>query len=132
VGPNAVVALAREGYRWRDVVPADVAELARSTGFRALARQHLRTGVDEVVRSLSRRRFAVEAARYVPEVRPGDLVRAPAGVRAQAVARDGALVDDFAIEQTPRVLAVRNAPSPAATSALAIARELAQRWRTMA
>lgn len=132
VGPNAVVALAREGYRWRDVVPADVAELARSAGFRALARQHLRTGVDEVVRSLSRRRFAAAAARYVPEVRPGDLVRAPAGVRAQAVARDGALVDDFAIEQTPRVLAVRNAPSPAATSSLAIARELAQRWRTMA
>lgn len=132
VGPNAVTALAREGYRWRDVVPRDVAELATSPAFWALARRNLRTGVDEVLRSASRRRFAAAAARYVPELRPDDLVRAASGVRAQAVARDGSLLDDFAIEQTPRVLAVRNAPSPAATSSLAIARELVVRWRTMA
>jgi L-2-hydroxyglutarate oxidase len=132
VGPNAVTALAREGYRWRDVVPADVAEMVRSPGFRSLARQNLRTGVDEVVRSLSRRRFAAAAARYVPELTADDLVRAPSGVRAQAVARDGSLVDDFAMEQTPRVLAVRNAPSPAATSALAIAKHLVEHWQAMA
>jgi L-2-hydroxyglutarate oxidase len=132
VGPNAVTALAREGYRWRDVVPGDVAELLGSPGFRGLARQNLRTGVHEVVRSFSKRRFAAAAARYVPELTADDLVRASAGVRAQAVAKDGSLVDDFAIEQTPRVLAVRNAPSPAATSSLAIANHLVRRWQTLA
>ena len=121
VGPNAVLALAREGYRWRDVDVRETWDLVRWVGFRRLARDHWRTGVAEVYRSLSRRAFAAEARRFVPSLRVADLRRAPAGVRAQAVVEDGSLVDDFWLDVTGRVLHVRNAPSPAATSSLAIA-----------
>jgi (S)-2-hydroxyglutarate dehydrogenase len=125
VGPNAVLALAREGYRWRDLRPGDLAETLAWPGFRRMAARHWRTGVREVIGSLSRRAFCAAARRYVPELRPSDLLRARSGVRAQAVARDGSLVDDFRISRQGRVVAIRNAPSPAATSSMAIAEHIA-------
>ena len=125
VGPNAVLALAREGYRWRDLRPGDLAETLAWPGFRRMAARHWRTGVREVVGSLSRRAFCDAARRYVPELNPADLLRARSGVRAQAVARDGSLVDDFRISRQGRVVAIRNAPSPAATSSMAIAEHIA-------
>jgi (S)-2-hydroxyglutarate dehydrogenase len=125
VGPNAVLALAREGYRWRDLRPRDLAETLTWPGFRRMAARHWRTGVREVVGSLSRRAFCDAARRYVPELEPADLLRARSGVRAQAVARDGSLVDDFRISRRGRVVAIRNAPSPAATSSMAIAEHIA-------
>jgi L-2-hydroxyglutarate oxidase LhgO len=125
VGPNAVLALAREGYRWRDLRPGDLAETLAWPGFRRMAARHWRTGVREVVGSLSRRAFCDAARRYVPDLRPADLLRARSGVRAQAVARDGSLVDDFRISRQGRVVAIRNAPSPAATSSMAIAEHIA-------
>ncbi|MGH2934719.1 MAG: L-2-hydroxyglutarate oxidase [Gaiellaceae bacterium] len=121
VGPNAVLALAREGYRRRDLRVGDLAEALRSPGFRALARRHWRMGVRELRGSLSKHAFAAEARRYVPDVSADDLVPAPAGVRAQALDRDGSLVDDFRIHRIGKVVAVRNAPSPGATSSMAIA-----------
>jgi L-2-hydroxyglutarate oxidase len=121
-GPNAVLALSRRGYSWGRVNARDVIEAAAYPGLWRLARRHLRTGVAEVRRSLSRRRFAADLARLVPAVEPADLVPAPAGVRAQAVARDGALVDDFLVVRRPGQVHVLNAPSPAATSSLEIAK----------
>lgn len=121
VGPNAVLALAREGYRRRDVSARELAEIVRYAGFRRFARQHWRTGITELRGSLSKRVFAAAAQRYVPELAMADMVPSTAGIRAQAVATDGSLVDDFRITQTGAIVAVRNAPSPAATSSLAIA-----------
>jgi (S)-2-hydroxyglutarate dehydrogenase len=126
IGPNAVLALAREGYRRTDVVPGDVRDTLRWPGFRRLVRRHWRSGVRELHGSLSRRAFMREAQTFVPAVGPADVEPAPAGVRAQAVDRDGSLVDDFRISQLGRVVAVRNAPSPAATSSLAIAEHVAR------
>jgi L-2-hydroxyglutarate oxidase len=126
-GPNAVLALSREGYGWSDVSVRDVAEVARFPGSWRLARRYARTGVDEVLRSVSRRRFAADLARLVPAITEDDLVRAGAGVRAQAMLPDGSLVDDFLIETAPGQVHVLNAPSPAATSALEIARQVADR-----
>jgi L-2-hydroxyglutarate oxidase LhgO len=123
VGPNAVLAFAREGYRWGDV---DRREL-RSPALRKMARQHWRAGAYELVGSVSKRVFARRAGALVPELTAGDLVRAGAGVRAQAVDDDGSLVDDFRISKVGadgRVLAVRNAPSPGATSCLSIAEHI--------
>lgn len=125
VGPNAVLALAREGYRRRDVRPRDVAETLRSRGFRALARRYWRMGLHELHGSLSKQAFAAEARRYVPDVSASDLVAAPAGVRAQALDPDGSLVDDFRIHRLGPITAVRNAPSPGATSSMAIAEHVA-------
>lgn len=127
VGPNAVLAGAREGYRWRDVRTHDLVETAAWPGSRIMAGRHWRAGVTEVLGSVSTRRFAGAAQRYVPELGVGDLRPGGAGVRAQAVARDGSLVDDFVIERIGPVAAVRNAPSPAATSSLAIAEEIVRR-----
>lgn len=121
VGPNAVLALAREGYDWRTVSARDLREIVAYDGFRRFARQHWRTGVGEMVGSLNRRRFVAAARRYVPELRLGDVVTGPSGIRAQALERNGDLVDDFRITTRGRVTALRNAPSPAATSSLAIA-----------
>jgi L-2-hydroxyglutarate oxidase LhgO len=126
-GPNAVLAFAREGYRRWHVRPGELAGVLGSPGFRRLARAHWRTGLREMRGSLSRRAFAAAVARYVPLVTPDDLEPAPAGVRAQAVERDGSLVDDFRLSVNGRVLNVRNAPSPAATSSLAIAAEIVDR-----
>jgi (S)-2-hydroxyglutarate dehydrogenase len=125
IGPNAVLAFAREGYRWRDLRVADLGETLTWPGFRRLARRYWRAGATEMRRSLSRRSFVADAQRYVPELRPDDVIRAEAGVRAQAVNRDGDLVDDFSFSDTGRVMNVRNAPSPAATSSLAIAEMIA-------
>ena len=125
VGPNAVLALAREGYRRRDVRLGDLVETLSSPGFRVLARRHWRAGVREMRGSLLKGAFAAEARRYVPGLAAADLVSAPAGVRAQAVDPDGSLVDDFRIRRIGPVTAVRNAPSPGATSSMAIAEHLA-------
>jgi L-2-hydroxyglutarate oxidase LhgO len=127
IGPNAVLALAREGYRWRDVVAADVWETLRWTGFRRLAVRHWRTGARELLGSVSRRAFVREAASFVPELTERDVVAAPAGVRAQAVDADGSLVEDFRIGQVGPVVTVRNAPSPGGTSSLAIAEHIVDR-----
>jgi (S)-2-hydroxyglutarate dehydrogenase len=124
-GPNAVLALSREGYRWADVSVRDIGEVARFPGMWRMAAKFARTGVDEIARSLSRRRFAAGLARLVPAITPADLVRAEAGVRAQLVAPDGSLVDDFLIATAPGQVHVLNAPSPAATSSLEIARHVA-------
>jgi L-2-hydroxyglutarate oxidase LhgO len=126
VGPNAVLAFAREGYRRRDVRLGDLAETFRARGFRALARKHWRMGAHELRCSLSKQAFAAEARRYVPDVTAADLVPAPAGVRAQAVDPDGSLVDDFRINRLGPITAVRNAPSPGATSSMAIAEHIAE------
>jgi (S)-2-hydroxyglutarate dehydrogenase len=121
VGPNAVLALRREGYRWRDVDVRDVGDIVSWPGFWRMAQQHWRTGITEVRGSLSVRAYMRAASRYVPEIGAGDVVRAGAGVRAQAVDRDGSLVDDFRINDSDGIVSIRNAPSPAATSSLAIA-----------
>lgn len=126
VGPNAVLALAREGYGWRTVSGRDLLDAAAWPGFRRFARRHWRTGVVEMAGSLSRRRFVAAARRYVPELSAGDVLPGPRGVRAQALGRDGDLVDDFRITRRGRVLSVRNAPSPAATSSLAIAEHIVE------
>ena len=125
-GPNAVLAFAREGYRRADVSPADLVETLAFKGFRRLARRYWRTGVVEMWRDWSKRAFTAELVRYVPELRARDLVFGPSGVRAQALAADGTLIDDFSIRESPHVLHVVNAPSPAATASLAIGRELAE------
>ena len=124
IGPNAVLALAREGYRRRDVSGDQLSRLARSAAFRRLARQNWRAGVREMRGSVSRKAFLAEARTYLPWLGPGDVMAAPAGVRAQAVDPDGALVDDFRIHRIGPVTAVRNAPSPAATASLAIAERI--------
>lgn len=121
VGPNAVLALAREGYGWGHVSPGELAATLRWPGFWRLARAHWRTGVHEVRGSLSTRAYMRLAQRYVPAIGAADVVRGGSGVRAQAVERSGALVDDFRITSSDGITLVRNAPSPAATSSLAIA-----------
>lgn len=127
VGPNAVLAAAREGYRRRDVDLADLVETLSWPGTWRVVRRHWASGARELARSLSRSAFVAEARRLVGELAPGDVVPAPAGVRAQAVDRDGSLVDDFRLDASGGVVWVRNAPSPAATSSLAIAEELVSR-----
>jgi L-2-hydroxyglutarate oxidase len=123
-GPNAVLAFAREGYDWRTVRARELRDTLAYPGFWRLARRHYRQGSTEVARSLSRHRFAESLRRLVPDVRDEHLVKAPAGVRAQAMKRDGSLVDDFLIERSGSVVHVLNAPSPAATSAFEIARHI--------
>ena len=121
VGPNAVLALALQGYRWRDISLASMTRMAAWPGTWRLARRHWRSGVTEIAGSLSKRRYLARVRAYQPDLQLADLVRSGSGVRAQAVARDGGLVDDFALQAEGRVLLVRNAPSPAATASLAIA-----------
>jgi L-2-hydroxyglutarate oxidase LhgO len=127
LGPNAVLALARDGYRRRDVRLRDAWDAVSAPGFRRLARRHWRTGAGEVVRDWSRRLLAREARRLVPALRASDLSSGPAGIRAQALTPGGALVDDFVFDGDDRIVHVRNAPSPGATSSLAIADEIATR-----
>lgn len=125
VGPNAVLALAREGYDWRTVSARDLREVAGYPGFRRFARQHWKTGAKEMVGSLSKRAYLAAARKYVPELRIEDMLPGPSGVRAQALDVDGGLVDDFRIHRRGSVVAVRNAPSPGATSCLAVAEHVA-------
>ncbi|MFJ2299668.1 L-2-hydroxyglutarate oxidase [Oerskovia paurometabola] len=127
VGPNAVLALAREGYRWRDVVVGDVVDSLTWPGLWHLGARNVVPGAQEVLRSWSRRRFAASLSRLVPGIEAKDLTRAPAGVRAQAMRRDGSLVDDFLIQSDARQVHVLNAPSPAATCAFEIAEHIVGR-----
>jgi L-2-hydroxyglutarate oxidase LhgO len=124
LGPNAVLALAREGYRRSDVSADELGRLASSRAFWRLARQHWMTGVREMRGSLWRRAYLAEARTYLPWLRMSDVTAAPAGVRAQAVDPNGALVDDFRISQVGPVTSIRNAPSPAATASMAIAEHI--------
>jgi L-2-hydroxyglutarate oxidase len=121
VGPNAVLALALQGYRWRDISPTDLGRIARWPGTWHLARKHWRAGASEIRGSLSKRRYLSLVRAYLPELELDDLIKSKSGVRAQAVRRDGGLEDDFVLEGSGQVLLVRNAPSPAATASLAIA-----------
>ena len=124
-GPNAVLALAREGYDWKTVRVRDLGEVLASPAFWKLARQHWRTGLGEVHRSLRRAAFVRALRRLVPDVRAEDLLPAPAGVRAQALDDAGTLLDDFVIRDSGRIVDVLNAPSPAATASLEIGRIVA-------
>jgi L-2-hydroxyglutarate oxidase len=127
IGPNAVPALAREGYGWGTVRPRELAGTLAWPGSWAIARRHWRYGAGELHRSVSRAAFLGAVRRLLPGVQATDLVRAPAGVRAQAVLRDGTLVDDFLIREGARAVHVLNAPSPAATASLPIGREIGRR-----
>ncbi len=124
-GPNAVLALAREGYSYRHIRPGEVARMLAYPGFWRMAARYWRTGLHELYRSLSKRAFVRALQRLVPEVREADLEPGGAGVRAQAVERSGRLVDDFRIVEAAGAIHVLNAPSPAATASLAIGRYVA-------
>jgi len=124
VGPNAVPALARNGYRWRDIDAQYVGELMRLPGVWRLAVRHWRRGSMEAWRSLNQRAYLREIQQYVPSIQSEDLSPTRSGVRAQAVGRDGDLISDFVVTRTGRVVAVRNAPSPGATASLALAEEI--------
>ena len=115
-GPNAVLALAREGYRHTDVNLRDMAEWLTYRGFWRMAARYWRMGLEEMWRSFSKPAFVRALQRLVPEIRSEQLDWAPAGVRAQAVSPDGTIVDDLVIDETDRVVNVENAPSPAATA----------------
>jgi L-2-hydroxyglutarate oxidase LhgO len=125
-GPNAVLAFAREGYSWTRVHPAELTSILAFPGFWRMARRYWHTGIYEVYRSLSARAFVRAIQRLVPDLRPQDVVRGGAGVRAQAVSASGSLVDDFSIMHTPGAVHVLNAPSPAATASLAIGNHVAE------
>jgi L-2-hydroxyglutarate oxidase LhgO len=124
-GPNAVLALAREGYRRRDVSPKHVLSLLAYPGMRRMAAKHLGTAVAELRRDSSRSGFARSVAAYLPGTLPTDLKPGPSGVRAQLVGRNGNLIDDFVIVRQGRAVHVLNAPSPAATACLAIGEHVA-------
>lgn len=127
VGPNAVLGLAREGYPKRSFDRRDAATLLRFPGFWRVARAQWRTGLVEQWNSFSTKGYLGLVRRYCPTLTVDDLLPEPAGIRAQAVLRDGTLVHDFLFEQTDRMLHVCNAPSPAATSAMPIAAMIADR-----
>jgi L-2-hydroxyglutarate oxidase len=124
-GPNAVLALKREGYRWRDVSVRDALDTAGWPGFWRLAGRFWKIGAYEVWRSLAKSAFVRDLQRLVPDIRSEDLRRAGAGVRAQALDRRGAPLDDFSIVEMDRAVHVLNAPSPGATASIAIGREVA-------
>jgi L-2-hydroxyglutarate oxidase LhgO len=125
-GPNAVLAFRREGYRRTDFSPRDLASALAFPGFWRMAAKHWRSGLDEFHRSFSKRAFVHALQRMVPEVRESDLVPGGSGVRAQALRRDGTLVDDFQFVPSGRMLHVLNVPSPAATASLEIGRAIGQ------
>ncbi|MFI9834644.1 L-2-hydroxyglutarate oxidase [Streptomyces sp. NPDC051913] len=127
IGPNAVPALAREGYGWGVVRPRELGVTLAWPGSWHIARRHWRYGAGELRRSVSKAAFTEAVRRLLPVVREDDLVPTAAGVRAQAVLRDGTLVDDFLIKEGARTVHVLNAPSPAATASLPIGREVARR-----
>lgn len=126
-GPNAVLALAREGYAKSDINVRDLLGVLTYRGFWRLAFRHWRMGWDEIRRSYSKRLFVAALARLVPEIQEKDLADGGAGVRAQALSPDGSMVDDFLFAQRPRALHVLNAPSPAATASLAIGEQIVER-----
>jgi L-2-hydroxyglutarate oxidase len=124
-GPNAIFALAREGYTKLTINPRDVADSLRWPGLWRMGKRFWRTGLDEASRSLSKKRFLASLRELVPELPDDSLVPTHAGVRAQALQRDGRLVDDFYYERAPRQVHVLNAPSPAATASLEIGKRIA-------
>lgn len=126
-GPNAVLAFAREGYRKHDINIRDLLETLGYGGFRRMAAKHWRMGMHEMWRSFSKKAFTRALQQLVPEIQEQDLSPAPAGIRAQAVAPDGALVDDFSIQEERGMIHVLNAPSPAATSSLNIGITIAEK-----
>jgi len=125
IGPSALLAPARDAYRLRDVRLRDLAETLAWPGTARMAARHWRAAAREVEHATSRRSFVAEAARLVPALRGVRAAPGPAGIRAQALGRDGRLVDDFVVHRTERAIHVRNAPSPAATSSLALSRLIA-------
>jgi L-2-hydroxyglutarate oxidase len=127
VGPNAVLALSREGYRRGSVTFPDMRDYLGYAGFWRFARRYVRSGAPELRNSLWTKGYLRECQKYAPSLQADDLIRHTAGIRAQAVLRDGTLVQDFLFESTPRTLHVCNAPSPAATSAIPIAHEIVSR-----
>jgi 2-hydroxyglutarate dehydrogenase len=127
LGPTALIVGARDGYRLRTVRARDLAATLGWPGTWRLMGRFWKTGLRELHLAASRRAFVAACARYVPELRAQDVLGGPAGVRAQAVGRDGAMVDDFVFSEAAGALFVRNAPSPAATSSLAIAAFIADR-----
>lgn len=131
VGPNAVLALAREGYRWSDIDAGDLWEMARFSGFWKLIGKNWRSALGELHSSLSRARYLAECRKYCPELTLEDLEPHPAGTRAQAVMRDGSLADEFLIRRGRRTLHVCNTPSPAATSAIPIGLHLVNTFSAM-
>lgn len=126
-GPNAVLALAREGYRKTNLDLADLVETLAYPGFRSLAARYWRMGLGEMWRSVSKRAFVKALQRLIPVITPDDLEPAPTGVRAQAVAPDGSMLDDFTFAESKRIVNVINAPSPAATASLSIGRTVVDR-----
>ena len=127
LGPTALVVGALDAYRLRTVRPRDLRATLAWPGSWKMMRRFWRTGISELRMAASRKAFVAACARYLPELEAGDVVDGPAGIRAQAVGRDGALVDDFVFSDAAGALFVRNAPSPAATSSLAIAAHIADR-----
>ena len=125
LGPSALLVGARDAYRLERISPRDLADTLTWPGTWRLLREHWHTAVGELRPAASRKAFIGELRRFVPELRAADVLDGPVGVRAQAVARDGSLVDDFVVHRTERAVHVRNAPSPAATSSLALARLIA-------
>jgi (S)-2-hydroxyglutarate dehydrogenase len=125
-GPNAVLALKREGYRWEDFSPRDTLKMLSYPGFWKMAMKYWKTGLGEVYRSLSREAFVKALQKLVPDLRMQDVHPSGSGVRAQAVAPDGALVDDFRIVETERMVHVLNAPSPGATASISIGKSIAE------
>jgi L-2-hydroxyglutarate oxidase len=129
-GPNSVLALAREGYSWRHINTRDIIRMARFNGFRRLISKHWRMGAGEMYRSLSKRAFVGALQRLVPSITAEDLLPGRAGVRAQVVRPDGSFEEDFSFQESPFVTHVLNAPSPAATSCLALGSEITRRVLT--
>jgi L-2-hydroxyglutarate oxidase LhgO len=127
LGPNAVLAFSRRGYQFTDVNVSDLKSILGSRGFRTFARRNWRTGLSEMERDVRKASFLQSLQRYVPELTESDLLAGPSGVRAQALAETGDMVDDFVIDIQPGILHVRNAPSPAATSSLQIGRYVVDR-----
>jgi (S)-2-hydroxyglutarate dehydrogenase len=133
LGPTALLVGARDAYRLGRVVPRDLRESLTWPGTRRMMRKHWRAGLTELSRAVSMRSFVAECRRYVPELRLEDVERSGrSGVRAQAIARDGSLIDDFVVSETERAIHVRNAPSPAATASLALAELIADRLDAIA
>jgi (S)-2-hydroxyglutarate dehydrogenase len=131
VGPTALLAGARDAYALGRVRPADVRDTLSWPGTYRMARRWWRTGLQELRHAVSHRALVADATRYIPELRRDDVLPGPAGVRAQALGRDGSLIDDFVLSESPNALHVRNAPSPAATCCLPLARLIVDRAPTI-
>ena len=124
-GPNAVLALGREGYGKLQINLVDLMESLGYVGFRKLAAKHMKMGIQEMMRSASKTLFLKSLQQLIPEIQAKDIHSAPSGIRAQAVAPNGSLVDDFSFTESERIVHVVNAPSPAATASLAIGDHIA-------